>query len=316
LTRESKNLDATEIQTVAGEKPTQSNSKGRFIEYIWHIQKQGYKSAQNRIVMIKRLLDLGANLDNPETIKDILAKQKTWSEGYKMLMVYAYENYLHMIGLTWARPRYKQNITQPFIPTEEELNALITGSGKQLGTFLQGLKDTGADPGELAQLKWIDINFEARRINIKPVKGHKPRYGEVTPDFIRRVKTLSRHSEYVFNYKSLKSCYKSARKKLARNLSNPRLLEISFKTFRHWKGTMEYHRTHDIIYVKELLGHKRIENTMIYINLEKAIFSATNDEYYSAVAKNAEEACRLTESGFEYVTGEYNDGGKIFRKRK
>jgi hypothetical protein len=24
----------------------------------------------------------------------------------------------------------------------------------------------------------------------------------------------------------------------------------------------------------------------------------------------------LIEAGFEYVTGEYNDGGKIFRKRK
>ncbi len=27
-------------------------------------------------------------------------------------------------------------------------------------------------------------------------------------------------------------------------------------------------------------------------------------------------AATLTESGFEYVTGEYNDGGKIFRKHK
>ena len=30
---------------------------------------------------------------------------------------------------------------------------------------------------------------------------------------------------------------------------------------------------------------------------------------------NAEEAVELVELGFEYVTGEYNDGGKIFRKR-
>jgi hypothetical protein len=79
---------------------------------------------------------------------------------------------------------------------------------------------------------------------------------------------------------------------------------------------MEYHKTHDIIHVKELLGHKRIENTMVYINLEKAIFSASSDNHYSAVAKNVEETCKLIESGFEYVTGEYADGGKVFRKRK
>ncbi len=30
----------------------------------------------------------------------------------------------------------------------------------------------------------------------------------------------------------------------------------------------------------------------------------------------AKEACELVEAGFEYVTEEYNDGGKIFRKLK
>ena len=35
-----------------------------------------------------------------------------------------------------------------------------------------------------------------------------------------------------------------------------------------------------------------------------------------AVATNIQEARALIEVGFEYVTGEYIDGGKIFRKRK
>jgi len=39
-------------------------------------------------------------------------------------------------------------------------------------------------------------------------------------------------------------------------------------------------------------------------------------EYISKVAKNVKEACALIEAGFEYVTGEYHDGGKIFRKPK
>ena len=29
-----------------------------------------------------------------------------------------------------------------------------------------------------------------------------------------------------------------------------------------------------------------------------------------------DEACEMVKAGFEYITGEYNDGGKIFRKRK
>jgi len=55
---------------------------------------------------------------------------------------------------------------------------------------------------------------------------------------------------------------------------------------------------------------------MVYINLEVALFTDRNDEFHVAVAKTTEEACKLVEVGFEYVTGEYQDGGKIFRKRK
>jgi hypothetical protein len=35
---------------------------------------------------------------------------------------------------------------------------------------------------------------------------------------------------------------------------------------------MEYHRTKDILYVKQLLGHKRIENTLIYVQLAEELF--------------------------------------------
>ncbi|MDH5374208.1 MAG: hypothetical protein OEZ21_01865 [Candidatus Bathyarchaeota archaeon] len=41
-----------------------------------------------------------------------------------------------------------------------------------------------------------------------------------------------------------------------------------------------------------------------------------SDEYHVKVAYNTQEAIRLLEVGFEYVTGEYHDEGKIFRKRK
>jgi hypothetical protein len=34
------------------------------------------------------------------------------------------------------------------------------------------------------------------------------------------------------------------------------------------------------------------------------------------IAESVEQAMALIEVGFEYVTGEYNDGGKIFKKRK
>ena len=47
---------------------------------------------------------------------------------------------------------------------------------------------------------------------------------------------------------------------------------------------MEYHRTKDVLYVKQLLGHKRIKNTLIYIQLEEALFADQTD-FVSKVAK-------------------------------
>jgi hypothetical protein len=65
-----------------------------------------------------------------------------------------------------------------------------------------------------------------------------------------------------------------------------------------------------------LLGHKNIQNTIVYVNLEKAVFASRDDEFHMHVAKSTDEACKLIRVGFEYVAGDYNDGGKIFRKRK
>jgi integrase len=293
-----------------------ADAKGKIVEFAWWLQKQNCKSAKNRFNMLKRLTDLRANLEDPESVKSLLAQRQDWTDSYKMLLTYAYESYLKMEGRTWQRPTYKQTKTMPFIPTEEELDQLINGSGKKLGTFLQGLKDTGCDPGELAKLKWKDLNAEAKTVNVTPVKGHKPRTLRVSDQFLNRIQTLPRNSEYVFNYESLRRAFGKARKFLSRKLSNPRLTAISFTTFRHWKGTMEYHRTHDILHVKELLGHMRIDNTMVYINLENAVFASKSDQFYAAVATERDQAVKLVEAGFEYVTGEYNDGGKIFKKRK
>jgi hypothetical protein len=48
------------------------------------------------------------------------------------------------------------------------------------------------------------------------------------------------------------------KKHITEKLQNPRLLQITFRTLRHWKATMEYHKTKDILNVINLLGHKSI----------------------------------------------------------
>ena len=77
---------------------------------------------------------------------------------------------------------------------------------------------------------------------------------------------------------------------------------------------MDYHRTKDILHVMKVLGHRNVNNTLVYIDLEHAIFRSGNDEFTVKVANTPEEACQLIEVGFDYVGNIH--GKEIFRKRK
>ena len=110
------------------------------------------------------------------------------------------------------------------------------------------------------------------------------------------------------------NCLRSSRLKVARKLRNPRIAKIHFHLIRHWFGTMEYHKHPDMDHVRRLLGHKSILNTQMYVNMEKAFFPESSEDLTMKVASNVEEACKLVEVGFEYVTD--FDGKKLFRKRK
>ena len=318
-TTKAKNLDATTIEKVAGEiGRQQQDAKGQIVQFMFWMQKQGYKepTIHTRIVHLETLVRRGANLCAPESVKQTIALQKTWSDGTKANVVDTYTCFLEKEGLSWKPPRYTRKETIPFIPSEAELNQLIGSCGKVLGTFLQGLKETGADPGELAAITSKDINNEARTITLNhPVKGHRPRIMIVSQELIRRLESMPKSEERIFDDFLLRRAFYYKRKTTAHKLANPRLLNITFITFRHWFGTTQYHKTKDILYVQRLLGHKSIQNTLIYIDLESKLFNSTSEGFTSRVAHNVREACSLIEAGFEYVTGEYDDGGKIFKKR-
>jgi len=100
------------------------------------------------------------------------------------------------------------------------------------------------------------------------------------------------------------------RKRIANKLKNPRIERITFHTLRHFFGTMEYHKTKDILHVQERLGHRSITSTLIYTHL----VSFEGDDYHVRTAKSLKEDEESLKVGFEYVTD--RDEVKIYRKRK
>lgn len=312
-----------EVETLQKENPTregtateQAANVSKILEYAWWLKKKG-RSEETIRSRVRRLKGLAkhCNLMDPEDVKEALAKLPQ-KNSTKAITVSVYTDFLKCFGLSWEPPEYKMEESIPFIPLEREIDELIASCNKRTATLLQVLKETGARIGEVAKLKWIDFDAERRTLRIQPEKGSNPRILPISEKLTGMLNNLPKNSEYIFNphTKALRTAFSKQRRKAAVKLNNPRLLKITFHTLRHWKGTMEYHKTKDPWHVKKVLGHKSLQSTEVYINIEQAIFQVTNDEYHVKVAHNIKEACALLEAGFEYVTD--MEGVKIFRKRK
>jgi integrase/predicted RNA-binding Zn-ribbon protein involved in translation (DUF1610 family) len=317
---ETKNLVAEQQQIEVLPRSETGEFKQKILEYALWLKGNGRSEATifGRVKLLRRLAKRGANLYDPESLKKIIAEQK-WCNGQKSNAVDAYSSFLKMVGGEWQPPIYKSVRKIPFIPKEAEIDQLIAGSSPRMAIFLTLLKETGARCGEIWQLNWTDVDFESKVVNITPEKNSNPRVARLSNKLLEMLEHLPKnYGERVFSFPHMRSDnyavnFQRQRRRTANKIQNQRLLKIHFHTFRYWKGTMLYHQTKDMFYVMQRLGHKNIKNTLLYVQLEEALFQGEN-EYISKVAKTAQEICSLVEAGFEFVT-DFQDV-KIFKKRK
>jgi len=150
---------------------------------------------------------------------------------------------------------------------------------------------------------FYEFNFSTCE-NYEPEKNSNPRILNVSNKLIGMLEALPRKSERIFGAvttQTLSGLFKTQREKIVRKLNNPRLSKITFHTLRHWKATMEYHKTKDIIHVQQLLGHKSINSTLKYISIEKALFKTDDDHWITRVAKSIEDARNWWKLGLSFT---------------
>jgi integrase len=314
--RQSQQNNAQREGTPTQQEQTPSDNNGRIVSFLWAMKQNGKKNGTIRTWSFM-LQKLAKHTDmTPDAVKEYLATTTDWTDATKGTVVTMYNSFLKHYNIIWEQPKYKAPDKLHFIPTEAEIDSLIAGSGRMLSTFLQFLKETGARGGEAANTQCRDVDFERKIVHITPEKGSKARILPISNKLIDMLnRQPKRSSGKIFSdFSSLRCNYHEARKNLIFKLQNPRLKDIHIHTFRHWKATIEYHKTKDILHVQQILGHRDIKSTMIYITLENALFQNTNEEYTIKTAKTVQEASDLLTVGFEYVT----DMGdvKLFRKRK
>jgi len=161
---------------------------------------------------------------------------------------------------------------------------------------------------------WRDVDLDRKLIQVNsPKKGSNPRVFKISNKLAAMLNALPKKSTRVFGTFTTKKAGQllwQSRKRIASKLQNPRINYITLHTFRHWKATNEYARTKDILHVMKMLGHRNINNTLLYTQL----VNFESDDFHSAVAEDTEEARNLIEAGFDYVCTYENT--MLFRKRK
>jgi integrase len=295
-------------------KKVDAETKGLLTQFYAYLEKEAHSVESDYVDKVKHLAVLGADLKNPEHVKTVIGQMKRKNgtkikNGTKMLYCYAYDAFLKMLKIQWDMPSYKQEDYDPWVPDETELDALINASkSKLLVAFLQCLKETFSDPGEVLRIKWIDVNFKNKTISIRyPVKNHLTGTFQVSNRLLSMIDALPRKAERVFPvpYSNILRRFVTLRKRTAEIHQNPRLLKVDFTAFRTWAGTMiAYHTNGNVLTVQKLLRHRQIKNTMRYIG--KIQFKS--DDFETTSATTVEDILKLGKEGWvEYSVAKINN---------
>jgi len=258
-----------------------------------------------------------ADLDKPEQVKQYVANKQT-TNNYKRNLCFAYKQYCDYYKIEWTKPTYYQEPKTIRIPTTAQIDMLIANSRKIMSAKLTLSKETGLRPIELCRLKVKDIDLTQKIVYPTTAKHGSARRLKISTSLQEMLrKYIDEHklnpTDKLFkgDSENYGKYYRKHRNKLAERLHKPELKTIRLYDFRHYFATMLYAKTRDILLVKQQMGHKKIETTLIYTQL----LNLNDDEWTCKATTNTNEATELIENGFEYVTTT-PDELMLFRKRK
>ena len=185
-------------------------------------------------------------------------------------------------------PKIKFNRTKmkiPYIISQQKMLEIIDSCNSlKYKTIISLLYSSGIRISELRNLTVSDIDFDRKVLFIKNSKNNKNRYsiiGNKTALLLKQYINLYRPHKYLFYSESdltLQICSDKIRlafKKLV-ILNNLDPNRISLHTIRHCFATHILENGTDIFYIMKLLGHARIQTTMIYLHM--------NDNYLQSIS--------------------------------
>jgi site-specific recombinase XerD len=220
-----------------------------------------------------------------EQIQDYLYHCKnlhnTPSESFFKHTVYGLRSVYKVLGLKDKRislPQIKAQNSLPVVLSKQEVKQLLKAPKYLRHRLMLGmLYGCGLRSYELCNLKLSEVDFERKTVFIRKQKGNYDRYVPLSNLLISGLKKyISTESpvEYLFNSQvtdngkprglsssSIQWVIKENRSKV----DTPK--KITAHTLRHTYATHLLEEGLNIMALKELLGHARIETTILYLHV-------------------------------------------------
>ena len=224
---------------------------------------------------IKRLIqDVGENPSKQDVYNYIAKMYETdMSATYIINTSVAIERWMNFIGkpIDLGRPRKSESLIPETLNEGEVARIIAAAKNIREKAIITTLAYSGIRNKELTALKVKNIDFTASSIRIKRGKGKRDRIAYLSNQALMIIRKYlddypRNDQEYLFTTLSGKKYTDCALRKLCKVLSKRARIEkrVFPHLFRHSLATNLLNRGCSLMTIKEVLGHKKIETTLIY----------------------------------------------------
>ena len=184
-----------------------------------------------------------------------------------------YENVLEQERTVYRIPRPKRKQSLPQVLSVEEVNKILNALPNiKHRSILMLVYSAGLRLGEVVRMRIEDILIDQNKVYVKAGKNKKDRYTLLSKQLLsilEEYKTIYKPKYWLFegqtggqySESSIQSIFRKAAKKA--NVGDYATLH----TLRHSFATHLLEQGVDIRYIQELLGHSRLETTVIYTHV-------------------------------------------------
>lgn len=223
-----------------------------------------------------------------ETIDDYLFycknHQNSPSESFFKHTIYGLRAVYKIMGMDQRKvqlPEIRRDNTLPEVLSQEEVKRLIKAP-KYLKhrLMIATLYGCGLRSYELCALKLSDVDFDRKAVFVKKQKGRQDRYVPLSDHLSRGLKKYIDSENphiYLFNSqvtdngKPLPITVQAIQWVIKENRSKiGTLKQVTAHTLRHSFATHLLESGMNLIALKELLGHARIETTLVYLHVSNS----------------------------------------------